>query len=220
MTLASGVVRSVNVGRARTFDYKGQTAASAIWKEPADGRVALRGINFEGDEQADRTVHGGPDKAVYSYSLEDYGWWSEQLGRSPDFGEFGENLTTEGLNLTDAVVGERWEVGTAVLEISEPRMPCWKLAARMNDPAFPRLFTRAQRPGAYLRIVSEGDIGADDEIRVISRPPHALTVGDVFRIYAVDRHEAGRLLDVPQVPDSWRLWAQRWLERASQREAE
>ncbi len=220
MELTAGAVRSVNVGRARTFDYKGRTAASAIWKKPVSGPVALRGVNFDGDEQADRTVHGGPDKAVYSYSVEDYGWWEEQLGRSPEFGQFGENLTTEGLSLLDALVGEHWEVGTTVLEVSEPRMPCWKLGVRMSDPMFPRLFTKASRPGTYLRIVTEGEIGEGDEIRVISRPSHGLTVGDVFRIYASDRHEAERLLEVPQVPASWRLWAERWLARTADREAE
>ncbi|MEE9207492.1 MAG: MOSC domain-containing protein [Gemmatimonadota bacterium] len=218
MVLSTGMVRSVNVGRARTFDYKGRTAASAIWKYPVSGPVPLRGVNFDGDEQADRTVHGGPDKAVYSYSVEDYGWWGEQLGRSPEFGEFGENLTTEGLNLSDALVGEQWEVGTTVLEVSEPRMPCWKLAARMSDPTFPRLFTKASRPGTYLRIVKEGEIGEGDEIRVISRPEHDLSVGDVFRIYAADRHEAGRLLEVPEVSDSWKLWAGDWLARTAERE--
>ena len=215
MVLATGIVRSVNVGRTRSFDYKDRHATSAIWKYPVSGRVPAQGINLEGDEQADRTVHGGPDKAVYSYAAEDYEWWGEQLGRSPEFGEFGENLTTGGLDLTGAVVGEQWEVGSTVLEVSEPRMPCWKLGVRMCDPAFPRQFTKAGLPGTYLRIVTEGEIGEGDEIRVIRRPSHGLSVGDIFRIYTSDRHEAERLLQVPEVPDSWRLWAERRLARTA-----
>ena len=216
MVLTTGVVRSVNVGRARTFEYRGKTATSAIWKYPASGRVQVQGVNIEGDEQADRTVHGGTDKAVYSYAAEDYEWWAGQLGRPPDFGEFGENLTTGGLDLSSALVGEHWEVGTTVLEVSEPRVPCWKFGVRMNDPTFPRQFMKASRPGTYLRIVSEGEIGEGDAIRVISRPSHDLTVGDVFRIYASDRHEAGRFLEVSQIPDSWRTWAERWLARSAE----
>jgi len=216
MGLATGLVRSVNVGRIRAFDYDGREATSAIWKVSVSGHVPVRGVNLEGDEQADRTVHGGPDKAVYSYAAEDYEWWGTQLGRAPEFGEFGENLTTGGLDLTGAVVGEQWEVGSTVLEVSEPRMPCWKLGVRMGDPTFPRQFTKAGLPGTYLRIVSEGEIGEGDEIRVISRPSHGLTVGDIFRIYTSDRHEAGRLLQVPGVPESWRVWAQRRLARETE----
>lgn len=216
MVLATGMVRSVNVGRTRTFDYRDRHATSAIWKYPVSGRVPVRGVNLEGDEQVDRTVHGGPDKAVYSYAAEDYEWWGTQLGRSLVFGEFGENLTTDGLDLTGALVGEHWAVGSTVLEVSEPRMPCWKLGVRMSDPTFPRKFTKAGLPGTYLRIVSEGEIGEGDEIRVISRPSHGLTVGDVFRIYISDRHEAERLLHVPEVPDSWRRWAERWLARTAE----
>jgi MOSC domain-containing protein YiiM len=178
--------------------------------------VPVRGVNLEGDDQADRTVHGGPDKAVYSYSVEDYEWWAGQLDHAPEFGEFGENLTTEGIDLSGALVGEQWEVGTTVLEVSEPRMPCWKLGVRMSDPMFPRQFMKAGRPGTYLRIVTEGEIGQGDEIRVISRPSHDLKVGDIFRIYGSDRHEAGRFLEVPQISDSWRLWAERWLARSSE----
>ena len=216
MVLKTVRVRSVNVGRTRSFDYNGRKATSGIWKYPVSGRVSVRGVNVEGDEQADRTVHGGPDKAVYSYAAEDYEWWGEQLGRSLEFGEFGENLTTHGLDLTGALVGERWEFGSAVLEVSEPRMPCWKLGFRVGDPAFVRQFAKAGRPGTYLRIVTAGEIGEGDEIRVISQPSHGLSVSDIFRIYTSDRHEAQRLLQVPEVPESWRLWAEKRLARETE----
>ncbi len=158
-----GSILSVNVGGIRQFDYRGSTAASAIWKSPVDGRVTARGVNLEGDDQADRQAHGGPDKAVYAYAVEDVRWWEDELGRGLQHGEFGENLTTEGVEVTNALVGEHWQIGTAVFEVSEPRVPCWRLAVRMEDTRFPRRFAEAGRPGTYLRIVTEGDVGAGDE---------------------------------------------------------
>src|SRR5262249_5908509 len=154
------------------------------------GRVKVRGINLDGDEQADRVARGGPDKAVYAYGVEDQRWWAGEIGRPLAHAEVGENLTTEGIDVTNALVGERWEVGTALLEVSEPRIPCWRLGVRMRDRHFPRRFTKAGRPGAYLRIVAEGDVGAGDAIRVVSRPDHGVSIGDVFRIFVRDRHEA------------------------------
>jgi len=177
------------------------------------GRVAARGVNLAGDQQADREAHGGFDKAVYVYAVEDQRWWEGEIGQPLSYGAFGENLTTEGMEANDALVGERWQIGSAVLEVSEPRIPCWRLAVRMNDEAFPRRFTRAMRPGAYLRIVVEGDIGAGDEIRVVVKPDHDLTVRDVFRIYTRDREEVPRLLAVPQLSQSWRGWAEHLAER-------
>ena len=204
---AKGTVLSVNVGGIREFDFNGQPAVSAIWKSPVAGRVAARGVNLEGDEQADRGAHGGPDKALYAYAMEDGRWWEKELGRPLEYGEFGENLTTDGIDVNGALVGERWEVGGTVLEVSEPRVPCWRLGVRMEDKLFPRRFTEAGRPGTYLRIVVEGELGAGDEIRVIERPDHDLTIGDIFRIYTVARDEADRLLSVPQLSAAWRQWA-------------
>ncbi len=217
MAIVDGRVLSVNVGGVREFEYNGRPAKSAIWKSPVDGRIRVRGVNLDGDDQADRKVHGGPDKAIYAYAIEDLRWWDEQIGRSLEFGEFGENLTTEGIDANDARVGERWKVGTTLLEVSEPRVPCWRFSVRMNDKYFPRRFTEALRPGAYLRIITEGDLAAGDEIQVTDRPDHDLTVRDVFRIFARDRDEAGRLVAVPQVSESWRAWAENRLQKAKGR---
>lgn len=203
-----GVVVSVNVGRPRPVDRDGRPATTAIWKSPVSGRVIARGVNLAGDEQADREVHGGYDKAVYAYAAEDTRWWEDELGRSIGPGGFGENLTVEGLDLNAAVIGERWRAGTTELEVSQPRLPCWKLGLRMGDPRFPQRFTRAARPGAYLRIVAEGDIGAGDDVRVTSRPDHGVSVGDVWRVYHRDRSDAAMLLAVPELSDSWREWAE------------
>jgi MOSC domain-containing protein YiiM len=153
MALTRGKVRSVNVGLPREFEYNGRPARSAIWKSPAFGRVVARGVNLAGDDQADRRAHGGPDKAVYAYAVEDLGWWARQVGRPLEYGGLGENLTAEGIDVNGALVGERWAIGTTVLEVSEPRVPCWRLGVRMNDKLFPRRFTEALRPGAYLRIL-------------------------------------------------------------------
>lgn len=219
MPTTGATVLSVNVGRPREFDYNGRPAKSAIWKSPVAGRIAARGVNLEGDDQADRKAHGGPDKAVYAYAIEDARWWEGQLGRPLQHGEFGENLTTEGLAVNDALVGERWAIGTAVFEVSEPRIPCWRLGVRMNDQGFVRRFTEALRPGTYLRIIDEGAVGAGDEIRIIERPDHDLTVRDVFRIYTRDREEVERLLAIPRISESWRGWAQRFIEETKERRA-
>ena len=209
MVSPRGRLLSVNVGRARRFDHGGQPAVSAIRKSPVEGRIAARGVNLDGDDQADRRVHGGPDQAVYAYATEDYRWWQRQLDRRLEPGLFGENLTTERIDVTGALVGERWKIGSTVLAVTGPRVPCSKLAARMEDSSFPRRFAKALRPGTYLRIVSEGELGAGDEIRIVERPDHGLTIGDMFRIYMRDQHEARRLLEVEQIPLGWREWAQR-----------
>ncbi len=200
---------SVNVSPPREFEYQGKSTTSSIWKAPLEGPVRARGVNLEGDDQADREVHGGRDKAVYSYAIEDVRWWEEKLGRSLELSAFGENLTTSGLDVSGALIGERWEIGTALLEVSEPRAPCWKLGVKMKDPAFPRKFTEAQKPGAYLRIVREGILQAGDPIRVLDRPPHGVRVGDVFRIYTREPKKARLLLDVPGLSEEWKEWARR-----------
>ena len=212
-TVEQARVLSVNVGRPREFDFNGQKARSAIWKTPVLGRVVARGVNLDGDDQADRKAHGGPDKAIYAYAVEDSRWWERETGRTISYGGFGENLTTEGIAVNDALVGERWRIGTAVFEVSEPRIPCWRLGVRMDDPGFIRRFTAARRPGAYLRIVVEGAVGAGDAIQIVGRPDHDLTVRDVFRIYTHDRDEVERLIAAPAMSESWRSWASHLLSK-------
>ncbi|MDQ3928145.1 MAG: MOSC domain-containing protein, partial [Chloroflexota bacterium] len=176
---------------------------------PVQGRVPLRGVNFVGDDQADRRNHGGRDKAVYSYAREDQEWWEEQLGRPIERGGFGENLTLSSVDVTGAVIGERWEIGSALLEVAQPRSPCWKLGARMGDPDFPPRFADACRPGAYLRIIKEGDVGAGDEVRVVYRPTGSISVSEIARIYSADKGKAHLLLEVPGLAESWKSWARR-----------
>lgn len=213
MPADAGRVLSVNVGGIRDFEHRGHPARSAIWKSPVSGRIAARGVNLEGDLQADREAHGGPDKAVYAYAVEDVRWWEREIGLPLPYGAFGENLTTEGIEVNDALVGERWRIGSAVFEVSEPRIPCWRLGVRMEDETFPRRFTMAMRPGSYLRIVVEGEVGAGDGIPVVEKPDHDLSVREVFRIFTRDRDEAARLLAVPQLSRSWRDWAERMVRQ-------
>lgn len=199
---------AVNVGRPRLLMAPGgRTEPSAIAKGPVAGRVAVRGVNLDGDDQADRSVHGGPDKAVYSYASEDYAWWEAELGRPLAWGTFGENLTTEGVDVSGAVIGEQWRVGSTRLQVSEPRQPCWKLTATMGEPRFQQRYNRAARFGAYLRILVEGDLGTGDTIEVVDRPDHGVTIRDVGVIATAERERVAELLDVPQLAPRWHEWA-------------
>ncbi len=200
-------VVSLNVGGPCTILFRGSQVATGIWKVPVSGPIRARGVNLAGDDQADRSVHGGPDKAVYAYAQEDLSWWTAELDQVVAPGTFGENLTTAGIDVTNAVVGERWAIGSAVVEVSQPRVPCYKLGIRMADQHFPPRFAAAGRPGAYLRIVAEGDVAAGDDIHVLSRPDHGVTVGLVERAYHADRSLVPRLLDAPEIADGWLDWA-------------
>jgi MOSC domain-containing protein YiiM len=204
----SGFVESVNVGRPRPVEVNGHTVLTAIWKEPVEGRVPLRGVNLKGDDQADRSVHGGPDKAVYAYAAEDIEWWEAELGRSLGSAPFGENLTIRGMPVSEAVIGERWAVGSALLEVAQPRLPCFKLGLRMGDHLFPKRFAAAARPGAYLRIVEEGDIGAGDPIDVGSRPEHGVTSALVSRSILREPDLLRTALRATELPFELRAWMQ------------
>jgi MOSC domain-containing protein YiiM len=207
-------VISVNLGTPRTITWGGRHVTSAIWKTPVAGRTRVEGINLAGDDQADRRVHGGHDKAVYAYATEDYAWWSSELGTDLRPGTFGDNLTTEGIDLLEEVVGRRWHVGTTVLEIAQPRAPCYKLGMRMGDAAFVDRFDGARRFGAYLRIVGGGEIGAGDAIVTGKAPAHGLTLAELA---GARRHAPRELLDriasIDDVPEGWRQWAHRQVGR-------
>jgi len=215
---AAGRVLSVNVGGPRRAEWGGRTVVSAIWKVPVAGPVAVAATGLAGDAQADLRVHGGEDKAVYAYASEDYAWWEGELGRDLPPGTFGENLTVAGLDLAAAVVGEVWAVGSARLEVSEPRTPCFKLGMRMGDAGFVDRFDGAGRLGTYLRVVSPGALSAGDRIVVESRPGHGITVAFVARARrtgAIDDLE--RLVETPELGQSWRAWADRELARRGPR---
>ena len=206
-------VVSVNVGAIREVEWLGRRVQTAIWKEPVEGPVAIAGVNLAGDDQADRRVHGGVDKAVYAYATEDYDWWAQRLGRPIAPGTFGENLTTVGIDLTDAAIGDRWQVGTTTLEVAQPRSPCFKLGIRMDDPGFPGLFDQARRPGAYLRIVTEGVVAPSDPIRVSPAAQPAITLRQLLDEDPTLELLA-RMKDDRRIPLGWRKAAARSLGRA------
>jgi MOSC domain-containing protein YiiM len=175
---------------------------SAIGKQPVEGRVRVEGVNVAGDQQADLRVHGGPDKAVYAYASEDTAWWSSALERELPWGMFGENLTTAGIDVSGAVIGERWRIGTVELEVCQPRLPCAKLGIRFGDLTMVKRFGEASRPGAYLRIVQEGELGAGDEIELLSRPSHGVTVALVSAAILLDPSLRARAAEAPELAES------------------
>jgi MOSC domain-containing protein YiiM len=195
-----GRLLSVNVGRAQRIAWRHDSVTTAIRKAPVEGRVRVEGVHVGGDEQADARVHGGPDKAVYAYALEDYRWWDAELGTELPPGTFGENLTLSGIEVSAAVVGERWAAGSVLLEVAQPRLPCYKLGLRMGDQGFVRRFARAGRPGAYLRILEPGELGAGDAVRVVGRPGHGVTVAEVSRARLGERGLWAHVLRAPELP--------------------
>jgi MOSC domain-containing protein YiiM len=215
-----GCLLSVNVGGPREVQWAGRMVRTSIWKYPAEGRLTFKGINLAGDAQSDRRVHGGPDKAIYAYAAEDYAWWETEMHTELAPGTFGENLTTAGIDLAAAVVGEEWAVGTGRLRITQPRMPCFKLGIRMGDAAFVQRFDEAGRYGIYLRIEREGDLAAGDSIDLVSRPAHGLTAIFLAGLQAAPTREGlERVAHNADVPVEWRTWADRQLRRARGKDA-
>ncbi len=206
-TQSTQCVLSVNVGEVREVLWHGRRITSGIWKSPVQGRVPLRGVNLVGDDQADRTVHGGRDKAVYAYAREDYDFWRTGMGVETAPGLFGDNLTTEGLDLTNLTVGEQWFVGSVVLEVAQPRLPCFKIGMRMDDAHFPKRFMIAGRMGAYFRIMQEGDVGAGDVVRVKHVPAHGITLRDMVDALR-DDDKAAALRAIPNLPEFWQQVAE------------
>lgn len=207
MTASRARVESVNVGTPTLVRWRARDVLTSIFKDPVEGRVAVQGVNITGDDQADRDVHGGPDKAVYAYAREDLDWWSDRLGAPLPPGVFGENLTLAGVAVTEAVIGERWRVNDVLLEVCGPRVPCYKLGIRMGEDGFPRLFAAAGRPGAYLRILAAGTVAAGDGLTVEHRPTHGVTVQAVADAYHRDHSRAAELLAAPELPHDWQRWA-------------
>ncbi len=192
--------------------------STGIFKEPVDGPVRVAGVNLDGDRQADLTVHGGPDKAVYVYPAEHYPFWREELGRELAWGAFGENLTVEGAPLEDELaIGDRLRIGSAELVVTQPRLPCFKLGIRFDDPGMVRRFLAAGRSGYYLRIAAEGSLEAGDRIELLARDPAGVPVSELTRLVAHERDDPDavrRVLAVDALPSSWRPFFEDLLEDA------
>ena len=206
---------SVNVGRPREMNWRGETVRTSIFKAPVQGRVRVRRLNLDGDEQSDLTVHGGAGKAVYAYPSEHYGWWHEEL---PDVelpaGVFGENLTIAGL-LEDAIhIGDHLRIGTAEFVVTQPRMPCFKLGIRFGRPDMVKRFQQSGRSGFYLAVVREGEIAAGDVLEWIGQNTPGMSVADIARLYTAQTatpHELRRASELAALPGEWRdHFRKRW----------
>ena len=201
---------SVNVARLRDLRVlDGRTIRTGLFKQPVAGPVMARRLGLEGDAIGDPSLHGGEEKAVYAYAKEDVEWWEGELGRGLEEGFFGQNLTLAGLDASAAVVGEHWRVGGATLEVAGPRLPCFKLAARVGDRGFEKRFGRAGRPGAYLRVVEEGELGPGDGVDVVKRPQHGVTNALVSRAALGERGLREQALRAPQLQEGLRRQLQR-----------
>jgi MOSC domain-containing protein YiiM len=185
---------SLNVGEPRTVPYLAGEVSTGIFKEHAAGPLMLRRLNFDGDRQADLTVHGGKNKAVYAYPSEHYQFWRRALPEMDlPWGMFGENLTTEGLTEENAHIGDRFRIGEAVVAVSQPRLPCFKLGIRFGQPGMIKRFFASGRSGMYFSVVEEGMVGNGDEIEVVSRAPEGISIADVNRVYASPQEDIAAL---------------------------
>jgi MOSC domain-containing protein YiiM len=200
-------VVSVNVGPV--VETPGSLLGrTGIDNRPVPGRVRAHATGLAGDEVADKRHHGGRDQAVYAYQREDLDRWSATLRRDLRDGSFGENLTTSGIDLAAAVIGERWRIGTAELEVSSPRTPCGTFYNHMGRlRGWVKTFTADGRPGAYLRVLEEGEVGSGDEIVVLHRPAHGVTIAEVFRAITTEKDRLPGLLEVPELPAKVHRWA-------------
>jgi MOSC domain-containing protein YiiM len=211
--MTPATVVAVNVGRGKPMP--GKSGMSSIDKRAVQGRVAARRLGLDGDSQTDTANHGGPEQAVYAYALEDLDYWAGLLDRELRPGQFGENLSTRGLDVTGALIGETWRIGSALLQVSRPRFPCVVFQNWLEEPHWVKRFSDDGRPGAYLRVLEEGELGEVDDIVVEDRPDHDVTIGLVFRARTTDRSLIPRMLDAPQLPKADYQFAVRYTEENS-----
>src|SRR5690348_3816859 len=199
---------SVNVGRPRDIEWKGRTVHTGIWKDPVRGRCRVGRLNLEGDGQGDLAGHGGAQRAVFVYQIESYRHWEEQLKRT-DFvpGQFGENFTIEGLPDAVVCIGDRYRIGSTLLEVTQPRVTCYRVGIRMNEPRMPALLTSSGRPGFYLRVLQEGEVCAGDEIMKVGEATERMTVAEINALLYSSDHPRDRLeraLRIEALSPGWR----------------
>jgi len=211
-------VLSVNVGTPKQYDWLGQAVTTSIFKSPVAGEVQVRTLDLDGDEQSDLTVHGGVHKAVYVYPHEHYAHWLEHGIKPLQFGNFGENLTVEGLLEGDIHIGDELEIGSARFAVTQPRLPCYKLQVRFNRPEMTKIFWNSRRFGFYLKVTREGSLAAGAPITIVRRDPNAVSVADLIALYTGDRPDVDvlrRVIAVEALPEAWREDLQ---ERAKRKE--
>ena len=206
----SARVLSINITSVvHQGEWTGSEGRTGIDKRSVAGSIEFKNNGVVGDRVIDTNVHGGYDQAVYAYAQEDAQWWEKEIGEEITAGRFGENLTTEGIDVNAALVGEQWKIGSVILEVSQPRIPCrvfagfWKRATLIKD------FTQAGRPGAYLRIIQEGTATAGDSIEVIFKPDHAVSISDLFSAKSGERAKINEIKGVPQLSQGFKEWAEK-----------
>ena len=206
--LISMKLLSLNVARPRLTLYNGNTINTGIFKEPVSGPVPLRTLNLDGDQQADLAVHGGPNKAVYAYPSEHYDFWREELpGMSLPWGMFGENFTTDGLFERDLHVGDRMQIGSAIIVVRQPRVPCYKLAAKFKRDDILARFLRSGRSGFYFSVEQEGIVEAGESYELLSRETEAVTIAEMNRLFVEDKYNRAlieKAISTRALPEDWR----------------
>lgn len=214
-------IRSVNVGLPRNVSFREEIVTTGIFKEPVKGPVKLRKFNLDGDKQADLTVHGGKDKAVYAYPMEHYDYWQRELPNTAlPWGIFGENFTTEGLIEDSVNIGDRFHIGSAEVVATQPRMPCYKLGVRFGRMDIVRRFLASNRPGIYFKVLQEGEVEAGNSIELISKDENNITVKDIVRLYVKDNKDIEsmqRALRVKALPIGWRYHFRQQIEELASR---
>lgn len=210
-------VISVNVGLPRAVTWEGQTVMTGIFKEPVEGRVTVGRLNIEGDRQADLTVHGGPEKAIYAYPAEYYQFWREQFPEiNLPWGMFGENLTVEGLLDETVHIGDRFQVGSAQVIVTQPRVPCYKLGLKFGRDDILKRFLQSGLTGFYFAVLEEGEVAAGDRITLLQRDEHRVRVADIIRLYREDKYDLGllqKVLAIDLLPEVWREYFRRRYDR-------
>ena len=213
----AGRLLSVNVGLPQDVAWHGRTVRTAVWKRPAGEPRMVRRLNIDGDGQGDLAGHGGEHRAVFVYQIESYQYWQRQLGRDDfSYGQFGENFTVEGLADDRVCIGDRYQIGEAVLEVTQPRVTCYRVGIRMDDPRMPALLVSHHRPGFYFRVLREGRVQAGDEIEQIASGPEAMTVAELDALLYLPGHprqQILRALRIPALPDGWRASFQAMLSQ-------
>lgn len=219
VTSPAGRILSVNVGMPRDVAWEGRTVRTGIWKDPVAGRRMVRRLNVDGDGQGDLTGHGGVNRAVFVYQIESYRYWQKFLGRDDfSYGQFGENFTVEGLADDEVCVGDRYRIGSALFEVSQPRVTCYRVGIRMSEPQMPSLLVGHHRPGFYLRVLAEGEVGAGDTIERVGRGPEAMTVAEVDGLLYLpnrSRRDLVRALRIPALSPGWQGSFRELLEQAA-----
>jgi MOSC domain-containing protein YiiM len=207
---------SLNVGRPRLAMRNDEPVSTGIFKEPVTGRVMLRTLNLDGDRQADLTVHGGPEKAVYVYPAEHYAFWKQELPEMElPWAMFGENFTTEGMFETEINLGDRFRIGSAEVMVTQPRMPCYKLGIRFGRTDIIKRFLASERTGFYFSVLKEGEVSAGDEIEVLEKNASGVRVVDVTRLYSSDKENVDlmkRAIATEALPNNWREYFRKRIE--------